>query len=227
MFLCVQSLSVQEAAVTQREQWRIDDDDDEDGEENEGGEQAPGGFSYGRMTQKLLESRILIVAEVVTDKLYRRIASMVTVLEAMEPQKPITVYVNSPGGSADSGFAIYDLLRFCSCPITTVANGVVASSAVLIYLAGDDQKRFALPSSRFLLHQPSTSTRGQAADIEITAREIMKIRERYNKIVERHTGTPAEKVQKDADRDFWLNAGEAKEYGLVNKIIEKRSDMPR
>lgn len=208
----------------QDREWRFDDDDD-DGEENEGGEQEPGGFSYGRMTQKLLESRILIVAEVVTDKLYRRIASMVTVLEAMAPDKPITVYVNSPGGSADSGFAIYDLLRFCSCPIITVANGVVASSAVLIYLAGDEDKRYALPSSRFLLHQPSTATRGQASDIEITAREIVKMRERYNKIVERHTGTPADKVQKDADRDFWLTAPEAKEYGLVKKIIEKRSEI--
>jgi ATP-dependent Clp protease protease subunit len=145
----------------------------------------------------------------------------------MAPDKPITVYVNSPGGSADSGFAIYDLLRFCSCPIITVANGVVASSAVLIYLAGDDKKRFALPHARFLLHQPSTATRGQAADIEITAREIVKIRERYNKVVERHTGTAADKVGKDADRDFWLSASEAVEYGLVKKIIEKRSDIPR
>lgn len=211
----------------QDHEWRFDDDDDEDGEENEGAGKEPGGFSYGRMTQKLIDSRILIVAETVTDKLYRRVASMVTVLEAIAPEKPITVYVNSPGGSADSGFAIYDLLRFCSCPIITVANGVVASSAVLIYLAGDDDKRYSLPSSRFLLHQPSTATRGQAADIEITAREIVKMRERYNKVVERHTGTPASQVEKDADRDFWLNATEAKEYGLVKKIIEKRSDIPK
>lgn len=211
--------------MTEHEQWRIDDDDD--GEENEGSEKEGGGFSYGRMTQKLLESRIVIVAEVVTDTLYRRVASMVTVLDAIDSKKPITVYVNSPGGSADSGFAIYDLLRFCSSPIITVANGVVASSAVLIYLAGDDDKRYALPHARFLLHQPSTATRGQAADIEITAREIVKIRERYNKLVERHTGTPADKVAKDADRDFWLTSSEAHEYGLVKKIIEKRSEIAR
>jgi ATP-dependent Clp protease, protease subunit len=207
--------------VTDPSDWRYDDDESGEGEPAETEEK----FSFGRMTQKLLEKRIIICAEVVSDRLYRRMASMITVLEAIDPKKPITVYVNSPGGSADSGFAIYDLLRFCACPITTVANGVVASSAVLIYLAADEGQRLALPHARFLLHQPSMMTRGQASDIEITAREIVKIRARYNKVVERHTGTPATRVEKDADRDFWLTSSEAKEYGLVTRIIEHRSDI--
>jgi ATP-dependent Clp protease protease subunit len=211
----------EEASVSERKDWRLDDDDDENGEESGQG----GDFGFGRLTQRLLESRTVLVAEVVTDKLYRRIASMVTVLESIDPDKPITVYVNSPGGSADSGFAIYDLLRFTSCPVRTVANGVVASSAVLIYLAADDDKRYSLPNSRFLLHQPSTAARGQASDIEITAQQIVKIRERYNKIVEKHTGRPHDQVERDADRDFWLSAGDAQEYGMVKKIIENRSEL--
>lgn len=210
--------------MTQEKLWHLDDDDDDNSEEGEPAAEEMRG-AYAGMMKRLLESRTIIVAEVVTDKLYRRVAGMVTVLEDMDPEKPIYVYVNSPGGSADSGFAIYDLLRFSPCPIVSVANGIVASSAVLIYLAAEDDKRFSLPHSRFLLHQPSTFSRGQASDIEITAREIMKTRARYNKVVERHTGKKAEEVEKDADRDFWLDAGEAKDYGLVNKVVERRSDL--
>lgn len=201
--------------------WRLDE---EEGDENEGGAANEGGSS-ARLTQKLLESRTLIVAEVVSDRLYRKVASTLTVLESIDANKPVTVLVNSPGGSADSGFAMYDLLRFSSCPIHTVANGVVASSAVLIYLAGDEGKRFSLPHSRFLLHQPSTAARGQASDLEITAREIVKLRQRYNKIVERHTSRPLEQIERDSDRDFWLSASEAHEYGLVQKLVERRSDL--
>lgn len=203
--------------------WRLDDDDDDDDEDEPVREENGGGL--GRLTNRLIDSRTIIVAEVVTDKLYRRVAGMLTVLESVDPKKPVTVYVNSPGGSADSGFAIYDLLRFSSCPVRTVANGVVASSAVLIYLGGDDETRYSLPHSRFLLHQPSTAARGQAADLEITAREIVKLRQRYNKIVERHTGRPLEQIEKDSDRDFWLSAPEAVEYGLVKKLVESRSEL--
>lgn len=201
--------------------WRLDEDEGED-EEN--------GRNQGQdiaLTKRLIESRTLIVSEVVTDRLYRKVAGMVTVLENIDPNKAITVLVNSPGGSADSGFAIYDLLRFSSCPVRTIANGVVASSAVLIYLAGDDGQHFSLPHARFLLHQPSTAARGQASDLEITAREIVKLRQRYNKIVERHTGRELSKIEADSDRDFWLSAAEAQEYGLVNRIVERRADLDK
>lgn len=206
------------------EDWRLDDDDESDEgepvEENTGSE-----LTTAKLTHRLIEARTIICAEVVTDKLYRRVASMMTVLESLDPKAPITVLVNSPGGSADSGFAIYDLLRFSTCPVRTIANGVVASSAVLIYLGADDDKRYSLPHSRFLLHQPSTAARGQAADLEITAREIVKLRQRYNKIVERHTGRPLEQIEKDSDRDFWLTASEAMEYGLVKKVVKSREDL--
>ena len=161
-----------------------------------------------------------IIAEQVTDKLYR-VAQLITLLESQDSDAPITVYVNSPGGSADSGFAIYDLFQFSRCPIVTIANGVVASSAVLIYLGGD-KDRFSLPNARFLLHQPS-DTRG-SCDIEITAQQIVKIRERYNKIVEEKTGRDADTVTADADRDFRLSAG-THEYGLVQKVITRRADI--
>jgi ATP-dependent Clp protease protease subunit len=206
--------------VTHDKLWQLDDDDSDEGEavEERGGE-------FMGLMKRLIESRTIVVSEVVTDKLYRRVASMVTVLENADPDKPIYVYVNSPGGSADSGFAIYDLLRFSSCPVVSIANGIVASSAVLIYLAADDGKHYSLPHSRFLLHQPSTFSRGQASDIEITAKQIVKLRERYNKIVERHSGKEAAVVEKDADRDFWLDAAEAADYGLVNKVVERRAEI--
>lgn len=208
-----------ELEVLGQNSWRLDE---EDGEEDENGRNQGQDVA---LTKRLIDSRTLIVSEVVTDRLYRKVAGMVTVLENIDAHKPITVLVNSPGGSADSGFAIYDLLRFSSCPVRTIANGVVASSAVLIYLAGDDQQRFSLPHARFLLHQPSTAARGQASDLEITAREIVKLRQRYNKIVERHTGRELAKIEADSDRDFWLSASEALEYGLVNRIVERRAEL--
>jgi len=194
--------------------FRLEDDErDDDDKQNDKG-----------LMAQMLKSRTIIVAEQVSDKLYKKVASQVTLLEQDDPEAPITVFVNSPGGSADSGFAIYDLLQFTSCPVITIANGIVASSAVLIYLAGD-KERLSLNHARFLLHQPSTMARGQASDIAITAEEIRKIRDRYNLIVEKHTGKPMATVQADADRDFWLNAEESLEYGLVQRIVTKKSEL--
>lgn len=185
----------------------------------------PSPTDLGRLTEHVLRARTLVVAEPVSDELYRRVSSMLFALEQIDPNGPITVFINSPGGSADTGFALYDLLRFSSCPVRTIANGIVASAAVLIYLAGDQGQRYGMPHCRFLLHQPSTGTRGQASDIEITAREIVKLRERYNRIVEQHTGKSLVQITSDADRDFWLSAQEAREYGLIDRIVERRSDL--
>jgi ATP-dependent Clp protease protease subunit len=195
---------------------RMSEDEEGEKSDDKGGD---------KMTARMLKTRTIIVAEEVSDKLYRRVVGMLSLLEQKDGDKPIYVYVNSPGGSADSGFAIYDRLRFSPSPVFTIANGLVASSAVLIYLAAEDGKRFALENARFLLHQPSTFTRGQASDIDITAKQIVLLRERYNKIVERHTGKPAATVQQDAERDFWLDSEGAKAYGLANKIITKRSEL--
>jgi ATP-dependent Clp protease protease subunit len=198
--------------------WLNDEDEGEEGKEGDKKKRAP-------MNDRLLEARTLIIAEEVTDALYRKVATMLTLLERKDGKAPITAFINSPGGSADSGFAIYDLFRFSPCPIVTVANGVVASSAVLIFLGGAQGKRVSMPNARFLLHQPSTATRGQASDIDITAREISKIRRRYNEIVAECTGRAFDLIEKDSDRDFWLSAKEAVDYKLANRIVNRRSEL--
>jgi ATP-dependent Clp protease, protease subunit len=203
--------------------WTDDGRADGDDDSNEGADKKDKkSTNWG---DKMLEARTMIIAEEVSDTLYRKVATTLTLLERKDGKAPITVFVNSPGGSADSGFAIYDLFRFTSCPIITVANGVVASAAVCIYLGGAKGKRVTLANARFLLHQPSTATRGQASDIDITAKEIAKLRRRYNEIVSECTGRPVEVCEKDSDRDFWLSAKEAVDYKLANRLVERRSDL--
>jgi ATP-dependent Clp protease, protease subunit len=198
---------------------RLDDDGDDNADKKDKGANNKG------MSDKLLEARTLIIAEEVSDAMYRKVATMLTLLERKDPKAPITAMINSPGGSADSGFAIYDLFRFSSCPIITVANGVVASAAVCIFLGGAEGKRVTMANARFLLHQPSTATRGQASDIDITAREISKLRRQYNELVSACTGRAVAVVEKDSDRDFWLTAQEAVDYKLANRIVHKRTDL--
>ena len=192
---------------------------------NDQEEQPPRNDINPRIEDRLLESRTILVGEEVTDLLYRKLAAALLVLEEKSPEAPINVLINSPGGSADSGFAMYDLLRFTSCPVRTIANGLVASAAVLVFLAAPKGSRLSLPSSRFLLHQPSTVTRGQQSDIDIAARQIIELRRRYNTIVSEATGKDIEGVERDSERDFWLTAPTAREYGLVDKIITRRSEL--
>ena len=175
----------------------------------------------------LVESRTIIVGEEIGDSIYRKLAVALAIMERKDAHKPVTVLVNSPGGSADAGFAMYDLLRWTPVPVRTVANGLVASAAVLVFLAAPKGSRLSLPNSRFMLHQPSTVARGQVTDIDIAARQIIALKRRYNQIVADVTGKPIEKVETDADRDFWLSSSEAKEYGLVDRIVEKRVDLDR
>ncbi len=186
-------------------------DDDKDGDKG--------------LSMKMLKTRTVLVSEVVSDKLYRKVVSQLVLLEQDNPSAVINVYVNSPGGSADSGFAIYDMLRFVRSPIRTVCTGLCASAAVLIYLAAPRERRYSLPNSRFLLHQPSTQLFGAASDIEINANEILRLRENYNRIVSEQTGKPVDQITKDSDRDFWVSAPNAVEYGLVGKIIVKSDEM--
>jgi ATP-dependent Clp protease protease subunit len=201
--------------------YRLDDD----GDENENGASANAPESQF-LERRLLEARTLLVSGPVTDKLASYCATRVLAMERMHPEKPITVFINSPGGSADSGFALYDLLRFVSCPVRTVVNGLCASAAVLVLLAGRKGLRFSLPGSRMLIHQPSTAGRGTASDLDITAREIIKLRERYNRIISESTGHSVEKVLEDARRDFWLTASEAVQYKLIDKVVTARKDLP-
>ncbi|GMV79317.1 MAG: hypothetical protein AMXMBFR7_05010 [Planctomycetota bacterium] len=177
------------------------------------------------LESKLLKARTIFVQGPVSDKMYASVCARLLYLEHDDADKEITVIVNSPGGSADSGFGIYDMMRFISCPIRTICAGLCASAAVLIYLGGEKGQRFCLPHSRFLLHQPSTQSYGQASDMEITAKEILRTRRRYAEIVAECTGRDADKIQDDSNRDFWLDAVQSLEYGLVDKVIKERKEM--
>ena len=177
------------------------------------------------MSKALMKSRTLIAGRQVTDQMAQDIITRLLILEQEDPKAPVTVYINSPGGSADSGFAIYDMMKMIRCPVQTVAVGLCASAGVTIFMGGSKGKKFALPYARFLLHQPSTGAYGQASDLEITAKEILRIREVYAEIIQKEMGIDKEKLLEDANRDFWLGAEGAKKYGLVDKIITSRSEL--
>lgn len=177
--------------------------------------------------KELLKSRTIIISQVIDASLARGIFSRLILLEKDNPAKTITVIINSQGGSADAGFGIFDMLRFVKPPIITLTAGLCASAAVIVFLASDKGKRFSLPNSRFLIHQPSTSAVGPAADLEITAKQILKTRDQFNLIVATETGNDIKKVTMDTNRDFWLSVNDAIEYNLVSKIIETRRDLER
>ncbi|HEY3122836.1 MAG TPA: ATP-dependent Clp protease proteolytic subunit [Thermoanaerobaculia bacterium] len=192
-------------------------------EENDKDEKDEG----GGMLKRLLKARAIFLSEGITDKTARRIQTSLLMLQQDDDKNPITVYINSPGGQADSGFAIYDFIRFVKPPVRTIVTGMCASAAVLPFLAVPRERRFSLPNARFLLHQPSTMVMGSASDVAINAEEIVKLRERYNTIVAQETGKTPEQVTKDADRDFWLSPAQAKEYGLVGKIVKTFAEMEK
>ncbi len=185
---------------------------EEDDKEKDGGD--------GNLLKQLLKTRAIQVYEPISDKIARKVHSQLLLMQQQDEKAPITVYINSPGGAADSGFAIYDALRYFKPPVRTVVNGLCASAAVMVFLAAPKDRRFSLPNSRFLLHQPSTFVQGSASDIEISAEEIVKLRLRYNQIVSAETGKSVDQVTRDADRDFWLSPDEAKQYGLVGKVVK-------
>lgn len=191
--------------------------DDKDDKEKEA--------AAGGLQNEILNSRTIVVSEEVSPELAQKIFSQVVILNQRSETDPIYVYINSPGGCADSGFAIYDVLRFFPAPVVTVCSGLCASAAVIIYLAADKGQNYSLPNSRFLLHQPSTGVKGSASDIQITADEIIKTRVRYNEIVADITGKTVEEVTSDADRDFWMSPKEAADYGLVTKVISNKSEI--
>lgn len=172
----------------------------------------------------LLQSRLVMVVGEVDQELAEDVISRLLLLDT-KSHDPIKVIIASPGGHVDSGYAIYDVMRFIASPVISIGAGWVASIAVPILLGADKDKRFALPNTRFLLHQPSGGAGGQAADIRIEAREILKIRNRINALLAAETGQPEDKVARDSDRNFWMNAEEALEYNLINKIITRVDEI--
>jgi len=202
---------------------RLDDDDEDD--EDDFAPPAGSSRADTMLERYLLKARILLVTGPVSDKLAQHCTSRLFAMEARDPKAPITVMINSPGGSADSGFAIFDLLRFVKPPVRTCVNGLCASAAILIHLAGEKGERFAMPHARFMIHQPSTMGQGSASDLDITAQQVIRLREAYNSIIAKECGQDEAQVLEHARRDFWLNSVQALEYGLIDKIVANRSDF--
>lgn len=173
---------------------------------------------------RLLKSRLVLITDTVDQELAERVMSQLLLLDS-DSHDPIRVVISSPGGHVDSGFAIHDMMRFVESPVVTIGAGWVASIAVPILFGGAREMRFALPNTRFLLHQPSGGAGGQAADIRIEAQEIIKIRKRINKLISEETGQPEDKVARDSDRNFWMSAEEALEYGLIRKIVRNIKEL--
>jgi ATP-dependent Clp protease protease subunit len=176
------------------------------------------------LEEKTFKSRTVLVFGTVNDKMAAEVSNKLIALAAAA-QEPITMLVSSPGGHVESGDVIHDMVKFIDAPVNMVGTGWVGSAAVSIFLAVPKERRFCLTNTRFLIHQPSGGFGGQATDIAIQAREIVKIRHRIAALIARESGQPLEKVLLDIDRDFWMTAEEAVEYGLVSKIIVKQSDL--
>ncbi|CAI3953485.1 ATP-dependent protease ClpP [Commensalibacter communis] len=178
------------------------------------------------LESKLFKERKILIFGEVHDKLAKEVTARLLAL-AYDSDRPIDVYVNSPGGHVESGDTIHDMIRFVDAhaPVNMIGTGWVASAGALIFAAGHKERRFCLPNTRFLLHQPMGGVRGPATDIDIEAREIIKMRERLNYIFAKETGHSYEKIAKDTDRNYWMSAKEAIEYGLVSKIIHTWSDL--
>lgn len=172
---------------------------------------------------RLLKDRIIIIGDEINDQVANSVIAQLLFLEADNPEKDISLYINSPGGSTTAGFAIFDTMKHIKPDISTICMGMAASFGAMLLLAGTKGKRFALPNSEIMIHQPLGGVRGQATEIEISARRILKLRSHINEIIAEHTGQPVEKVAKDTDRDYFMSAEEAIEYGIIDKVINKRN----
>ena len=176
------------------------------------------------LVARMLETRTVLVAGQVDEKLAERVISQLLILNSIN-HDPIRMVITSQGGHVDSGFAIHDMMKFIESPVITLGAGWVASIGVPILLGAEKDSRYSLPNTRFLLHQPSGGAGGQASDIRIAAEEILKLRERINRLIAGETGNSAEQVENDSDRNFWMNSEEALEYGLITKIVTSANEI--
>ena len=186
-------------------------------------EQTPRGERAYDIYSRLLQDRIVLLGFPIDDHVANLIVAQLLFLEAQDPEKDIYMYVNSPGGSVTAGMAIYDTMQYIKPDVVTICIGQAASMAAVLLSAGAPGKRYALPHSRIMIHQPIGGISGQATDIIIHAEEIKRIRQMLNEILSKHTGQPLEKVERDVERDYFMSAYEAKDYGIVDKVIEKRT----
>lgn len=168
---------------------------------------------------RLLKDRIIFIGGQVEDHMANLVIAQLLFLEADDPEKDINIYINSPGGVITAGMAIYDTMQYVKADVSTICLGQAASMGAFLLAAGTPGKRYALPYARIMVHQPAGGFQGQATDIDIQAREILRIRETMNTLLAKHTGQPVEKIARDTERDYWMSADEAKEYGIIDKVF--------
>ncbi len=190
-------------------------------------EQSPRGERAFDIYSRLLKERIIFLGGAVNDEVANLIIAQLLFLEAEDPNRDITLYINSPGGVVTAGLAIYDTMQYIKADVSTLCLGQAASMGALLLAAGAPGKRYVLPNSRILIHQPMGGFQGQATDIDIHAKEILKLRQRLNEILARHTGQPLKKIQADTERDYFMGSKEALEYGLVDEILKKRPETSK
>ncbi len=195
---------------------RIEEDENKENKEDKGSE------FLGR---SLIKARTILISDPVDHKLTTRVIAQLLLMDSEDAEKPIKVFINSPGGSADDGFAIYDMIRFVRPAVKVVSVGLSASAATVIMLAAEKKHRFALSNARIMIHQPSMQYYGRAEDIKRTAEQILKLRERINELYAEETGQPLDKVVEDTDRDYWMTADEALDYGLISKVITSSDEL--
>ncbi len=188
-------------------------------------EQTPRGERSFDIYSRLLKERIIFLGTQVNDDVANLVIAQLLFLEADDPDKDITFYINSPGGSVTAGLAIYDTMQYIKCDIATLCMGQAASMGAFLLSAGTKGKRHSLPNSRIMIHQPMGGFQGQASDIDIHAKEILRMREDLNKMLAKATGQTLKKIAKDTDRDYYMSAVEAKKYGLIDKVLSHREDI--
>ncbi|WNZ61236.1 ATP-dependent Clp endopeptidase proteolytic subunit ClpP [Myxococcus sp. MxC21-1] len=171
---------------------------------------------------RLLKDRIIMLGTPVNDDVANIIVAQLLFLESEDPDKGINLYINSPGGSVTAGLAIYDTMQYVKCPVSTICVGQAASMGALLLLAGAKGKRHALPNSRIMIHQPLGGAQGQATDIDIQAKEILRLRSYINGLIVKHTGHTIERIEKDTERDYFMSAEDARQYGLIDEVVEKQ-----
>jgi ATP-dependent Clp protease protease subunit len=176
---------------------------------------------------RLLKDRIIMLGTEIDDEVANVVVAQMLFLESEDPDKDINIYVNSPGGSVTAGLAIYDTMQYVKPAVSTICVGQAASMGAMLLLAGAKGKRFALPNARIMIHQPMGGVKGQAADIDIQAREILRLRDKLNEIVVKHTGQPLERIEKDTDRDYFMGPIEAKTYGIIDEVVVQKKATPR
>lgn len=203
---------------------RFDDEDEEDHEHDEERGDRDGDGDGDDLASRLLKSRSVLLSGEINKRLAERVIKQLILLEEAGDD-PIRVFIDSPGGDADAGYAIFDMLRFVNPPVVTIGMGLVASAAAIVLLAAPRERRIGLPNSHYLIHQPLSGIRGVATEIEIHARELEKLRAKINQMIAEETGQTLAKVERDTDRDYWLSAEEAQDYGLVSRIIANRSEL--